>query len=407
MEKGRYSFKMLIGSILAGLVFAVIGEVLYQALKGILPRVAMAEIYFVGLFLFLGLAIWLIGKTVYSRTYKGVLMNRWAILLVAMLALTAVFELLYEIEIGKKDDAYIFVIDCSGSMCGNFTEANTGNYIEEGNDSEGLRFKAIDNMLADKPDDFQYAVYLFGSEVVCAREMGPKSDGEDYPRDSNMGGTAIKLTLETLMQDIKNKNTDLSKLNARVIFLSDGVSTDNVSAGSDIYKEILPVLEEYAAEGISIGTVGFIGADENLMTLIADETGGVFVNVDNVNDLEDAMFEAGDLGDARHLLGYRNSENLNLLYAIMRILFIIGLGVVIGLEKAVICEKFLDTTAVLKSSVVGSALAGICMEIGMNGLKLPSALIRVLACILISFTLLREDFLGRNDSGAEVRRGGR
>ncbi len=407
MEKGRYSFKMLIGSILAGLVFAVIGEVLYQALKGILPRVAMAEIYFVGLFLFLGLAIWLIGKTVYSRTYKGVPMNRWAILLVAMLALTAVFELLYEIEIGKKDDAYIFVIDCSGSMCGNFTEANTGNYIEEGNDSEGLRFKAIDNMLADKPDDFQYAVYLFGSEVVCAREMGPKSDGEDYPRDSNMGGTAIKLTLETLMQDIKNKNTDLSKLNARVIFLSDGVSTDNVSAGSDIYKEILPVLEEYAAEGISIGTVGFIGADENLMTLIADETGGVFVNVDNVNDLEDAMFEAGDLGDARHLLGYRNSENLNLLYAIMRILFIIGLGVVIGLEKAVICEKFLDTTAVLKSSVVGSALAGICMEIGMNGLKLPSALIRVLACILISFTLLREDFLGRNDSGAEVRRGGR
>ena len=47
MEKGRYSFKMLIGSILAGLVFAVIGEVLYQALKGILPRVVMAEIYFV------------------------------------------------------------------------------------------------------------------------------------------------------------------------------------------------------------------------------------------------------------------------------------------------------------------------------------------------------------------------
>lgn len=407
MEKGRYSFKMLIGSILAGLVFAIIGEVLYQALKGILPRVAMAEIYFVGLFLFLGLAIWLIGKTVYSRTYKGVLMNRWAILLVAMLALTAVFELLYEIEIEKKDDAYIFVIDCSGSMCGNFTDAITGNYIEEGSDAEGLRFKAIDNMLADKPDDFQYAVYLFGSEVVCAREMGPKSDGEDYPRDSSMGGTAIKLTLETLMQDIKNKNTDLSKLNARVIFLSDGVSTDNVSAGSDIYKEILPVLEEYAAEGISIGTVGFIGADEKLMNLIADETGGVFVNVDNVNDLEDAMFKAGDLGDARHLLGYRNSENLNLLYAIMRILFITGLGVVIGLEKAVICEKFLDTTAVLKSSVVGSALAGICMEIGMNGLKLPSALIRVLACILISFTLLREDFLGRNDSGAEVRRGGR
>lgn len=410
MEKGRYSFKMLIGSIVAGLVFAVIGEVLYQALKGVLPRVVMAVIYFVGLFLFLGLAIWLIGKTVYSRTYKGVPMNRWAILLVAMLALTAVFELLYEIEIGKKKDAYIFVVDCSGSMSSGSTVVDENGdflYEKEATDPNGLRFMAIDNMLADKPEDFQYAVYLFGTEVVCAREMAPKSDGQDYTHDEDMGGTAIKLTLETIMQDIKNKNMDLSKLNARVIFLSDGFSNDDDNVISDIYTEILPVLEEYAAEGISIGTVGVVGADEQLMNLIADKTGGVFVNVDNVNDLEDAMFKAGDLGDARHLLGYRNSENMNLLYAIMRILFITGLGVVIGLEKAVICEKFLDTAAVLKSSVVGSALAGICMEIGMNGLKLPSALIRVLACILISFTLLREDFLGRNDSGAEVRRGGR
>ena len=143
MEKGRYSFKMLIGSILAGLVFAVIGEVLYQALKGILPRVVMAEIYFVGLFLFLGLAIWLIGKTVYSRTYKGVPMNRWAILLVAMLALTAVFELLYEIEFGKKDDAYIFVIDCSGSMSEGFIDINTGEFVPNASDPDGLRFKEI------------------------------------------------------------------------------------------------------------------------------------------------------------------------------------------------------------------------------------------------------------------------
>ncbi len=400
MEKGRYSMKMLIGSILAGVVFAAIGEVLYQALKGILPRVAVAELYFVGLFLFLGLAIWLIGKTVYSRTYKGVPMKQWVRVFLAMLVLTAGFELLYEIEIGKKEDAYIFAIDCSNSMYGNFIDAVTGDFVEDGNDSEGLRFRAIDSMLADKPDDFQYAVYLFGSEVVCAREMGPKSDGQEYPRESEMGGTAVKLTLETLMRDIKNKDMDLSKLNAHVIFLSDGVATDL----SDI-NEINSVLDEYVEEGLSIGTVGVIGADENLMTLIADKTGGVFVNVDDVNDLEEAMFKAGDLGDERHLLGYRNSENLNLLYAVMRILLITGLGIVIGLEKAAICEKFMDTTAVIRSSAVGSALAGICMEMGMNALRMPPALIRVLVCLLISLTLLREDFLGRNDSGSEVRRG--
>ena len=405
MGKGRYSIKMLIGSILAGVVFAVIGEILYQGLKGILPRVAVAEIYFVGLFLFLGLAIWLIGKTVYSRTYKGVPMDRWIKVFVIMLVLAAVLELLYEIDFkAKKEDAYIFVIDCSGSMSEGTYDINGVNLIEGPTDPNGLRFNAIDAMLADKPDDFQYAVYLFGSEVVRAREMGPKSDGQAYDRDSAMGGTAIMLSLETLLDDIKKGDVDISDLNVRVVFMSDGYSTDEQNAGRDIYKEIVPVLEGYAAEEISVSTVGLLNADDQLMNQIAEKTGGVYVSVDNVDDLEYAMLKAGYLGYERHLLGYRNSENLNLLYAILRILFITGLGVVIGLEKAAICEKFLDTTAVLKSSVVGSALAGICMEIGMNALKLPPTLIRVLVCVLISFTLLREDLLGQNGSGAEVRR---
>lgn len=212
------------------------------------------------------------------------------------------------------------------------------------------------------------------------------------------------LSLETLLDDIKKGDVDISDLNVRVIFMSDGYSTDEQNAGRDIYKEIVPVLDGFAAEEISVSTVGLLNADDQLMNQIAEKTGGVYVSVDNVDNLEDAMLKAGDLGDERHLLGYRNSEDLNLLYAILRILFITGLGVVIGLEKAAICEKFLDTTAVLKSSVVGSALAGICMEIGMNALKLPPTLIRVLVCVLISFTLLREDLLGQNGSGAEVRR---
>lgn len=391
MEKGRYSLKMLIGSILAGVVFAIIGEVLYQALHDILPRVVMAEIYFVGLFLFLGLAIWLIGKAVYSRSYKGVPMNQWVKVFLAMLVLTAVFELIYEIQftgINKKTDAYIFVIDSSGSM------AET--------DPNGLRFKAIENMLAEKPQDFQYAVYLFSDDVIRVREMAPQSDNNMLPWNASDGGTAIKHTLETILEDIQSKNLDLSGLNAHIIFLSDGYSTD-----INFFNKygVTTILNDYAEEGISISTVGLLDADEELMTLIAEKTGGVFINVDDVNNLSDAMAQAGNMGkDNRHLLGFRNSGNLNLLYAIMRILFITGLGIVIGLEKTFICEKFLDTTAVLKSSAVGSVLAGICIEVGMNGLGIHPALIRLLVCILISFTLLREDFLGRNDSGAEVRR---
>lgn len=391
MEKGRYSGKMLIGSILAGIVFAIIGEVLYQALHGILPRAAMAEIYFVGLFLFLGLAIWLTGKSVYARSYKGVPMRQWIKVFLAMLVLTAVFELLYEIQIKGKNpeiDSYIFVIDSSGSMTTT--------------DPDGLRFDAIDKMLVQKPQDFRYAVYLFSDEAVRVRDMGPKDNAQEYSHGTGDGETAIKATLETVMEDIESRELDLTGLNAHVIFLSDGYATD-----IDFFHKysIATLLNEYAGKGISISTVGLLEADEALMSLIAEKTGGVFINVDDVNQLEEAMSQAGDLGtDNRHLLGYRNAVNLDLLYAVMRILFITGLGVIIGLEKAVICERFLDTAAVLRSSAVGSVLAGLCIEVGMNGMGIHPALIRMLCCVLISFTLLREDFLGRSQMGAPVRR---
>lgn len=383
---------MLIGSILAGAVFAVIGEIFYRTFHNGLPRVAMAELYFVGLFLFLGLAIWLIGKTVYSRTFKGVLWGQWIKIFLGMLVLTAAFELLYEIRIKWKApeiDSYIFAIDNSGSM--------------DSSDPEGLRFAAIDAILEEKPGDFQYAVYTFSDDVVLARQMGGRSQGEDYDKGVNGGGTAVRKTLETILEDIESGELHLAGGTAHVIFLSDGYATDIKEFNK---YGITTVLNQYAQKEISVSTVGLLDADEDLLALMAEKTGGVFVDVDDVANLEAAMSEAGNPGteDMRHLLGYRNAVRADILYAVMRILFITGLGVVIGLEKAVICEKFLDTAAVIRSSAVGSALAGICIEVGMNGLGIHPVLIRVLGCILISFTLLREDFIGEDDSDMLVLR---
>lgn len=391
MKKGRYSLKMLLGSIFAGVIFAFIGEAVYQALHNLLPRVAMAEIYFVGLFLFLGFAIWLIGKTVYSRSFKGVPMKQWVKVFLAMLVLTAVFELLYEIQIKWKAaeiDAYIFVIDDSGSMVDT--------------DPEGLRFAAIESILAEKPQDFCYAVYTFSDEATLVRGMEPQSNKAEYSHGNVWGGTAIKGTLEKILEDIDSGTLDVKGLNCHVIFLSDGDATDISSFNK---YSITTALNEYAQKGISISTVGLLYADVDLMSLIAEKTGGVFVSVDNVSNLEEGMAQAGTTGtDDRHLLGYRNAMKADLLYAVLRILFITGLGIVIGLEKAIICEKFLDTAAVIKSSAVGSVLAGLCIEVGMNGLGIHPVLIRMLVCILISFTLLREDFLGRSEADAQVLR---
>ncbi len=63
----------------------------------------------------------------------------------------------------------------------------------------------------------------------------------------------------------------------------------------------------------------------------------------------------------------------------------------VAVEKTVLCERFLNTNSVLASSVAGSALGGICLEAGMNMLGLHPSAMRAALCVLVGFTLLRED----------------
>ncbi len=76
---------------------------------------------------------------------------------------------------------------------------------------------------------------------------------------------------------------------------------------------------------------------------------------------------------------------------VLRVLFIICLGIIIAVEKAILCERFLNTNTVLSSSVAGSVMAGIFMEAGMDFFCLPPGIVRITACVLVAFTLLHED----------------
>ena len=55
--------------------------------------------------------------------------------------------------------------------------------------------------------------------------------------------------------------------------------------------------------------------------------------------------------------------------------------------------------------MIGSALAGVCIEIGMNMFGVHPTIVRILVCALISFTLLKCDFEGMRGRDAEVYRG--
>lgn len=144
------------------------------------------------------------------------------------------------------------------------------------------------------------------------------------------------------------------------------------------------------------------------MTMIADKTGGVYVKAEDVTTLEAAMNQAAvSHNTARNLLGYRSAFFLNGLLGVMRIVFIALLGVVIAVEKTILAERFLDTSAVLMSSAIGSILAGICIEIGMNMLGVHPTIMRMITCVLIAFTLLKNDLGNRYEEGAGVKYAGR
>lgn len=390
MEKGKYSGKMLIGSILAGLLYAGMGEIFYQELKGTISDLVVVAGYLIGLFLFVGLSVWLLSKLVYNRTFKRVSIKQWVYILIAMLVLTIGFEWIYEMQFKgrtKRYDTYLFVIDHSGSM--------------DRNDPNGLRFEAIEHVLAEKPDSFSYAVYLFSDSATLVRKLGDQTDSSDYDRGENQGMTAIRGTLQTVLEDIENGTLDVNKRNVHIILLSDGAATD-----IDSYEELFAVLDGFVQKEISISTVGLLDADTELMTSIAETTGGVFVSVENIEDLNTAMVQAGKNEFVeRNLIDYREGEQAQILYAWMRIGFLIVLGGLIGLQKVVICERFLNTLSVIRSTIVGSVLAGCSMEIGINSLEVKPVVVRGVFCVIVCFTLLREDFLGKDTLGAEVYRG--
>lgn len=75
----------------------------------------------------------------------------------------------------------------------------------------------------------------------------------------------------------------------------------------------------------------------------------------------------------------------------LRVVLIAGLGMLVAVEKTVLCERFLNTNSVLVSSAVGSVLAGVCLEVGMNLLGAEPSAARVAGCVLMGVTVLYED----------------
>lgn len=378
MSRSRFSVKMLAGSILAGLIYGLAGEFFYLKMERSISHILVTAIYFTGMYLFLGFAVYTIGKLGHYQAYGPVNRRQWAAAFLLMLLLSALFEFLYgRIGTGGKQQvsSYLFVIDHSGSM--------------EKTDPDGMRYQAIEKLLENKDPEFSYGIYLFSDSAELVRNMAPVSAGGAMQETVNSGGTAVIHALDTILQDLDQGKLVLDD-RCRMILLSDGYATDvDDSSRYDCIRR----LEQFADRGISISTVGMTGnVDKQLLMLAADKTGGTYVSVTDIEQLEQGMRQAAQTEkENRNLLGYRSESSTGILFAVMRIFFIICLGMLTAVEKTVLCERFLNTNSVLASSMAGSALAGICLEAGMNTLGLHPSAMRIALCVLIAFTLLHED----------------
>lgn len=379
MSRKRFSFKMLAGSILAGAAYGIAGEAAYSYLKQRVSPTLVTALYFTGMYLFIGIVVYLVGRMGHAKADGQVNKKQWAAALLLTVLLSALFAYVYSwIGTGGRRQefaAYLFVIDHSGSM--NQT------------DPEALRYQAVEKLLEDKEPEFCYGIYQFADQAQMVRNMAPVGEKHTAYKVENTGGTAFIRVLDTILQDLESGKLKLPD-RCRMILLSDGYATD-VDAASRY--DCIRRLEQFADKGISISTVGMAAdVDMELLMLAADKTGGIYVGVQDIGQLEAGMRQAAQPDvEHRDLLGYRSVGEADWVLAVLRVVFIIGLGILVAVEKTVLCERFLNTNSVLASSVAGSALGGICLEAGMNMLGLHPSAMRAALCVLVGFTLLRED----------------
>ena len=224
------------------LIFVIFGA-LYGLLTNIVFEKLVSEIwtplaialYFLVFAVLLNLLVFIIVKKSGNDSARKILIRDMAIVVVAVFISSMLFEFLYELGLNvemTETDSYILMIDDSASM--------------ESSDPDKQRGDAIRKLVKDKPDTFNYAIYVFADDVKQARDMQPKSDGYSKIELNTEGGTAMFQCLETVITDISSGELNVTP-GTRVLLLSDGYAGDTPLMKSKL-------LREYVKSGIVIST---------------------------------------------------------------------------------------------------------------------------------------------------------
>lgn len=367
----------LIISLIFAVVYGILGEIIYKIDFGTSSRIGNVVLYIIMFAVLFSLILIFRGITKRRYVKVGKLIKTILVLSLCFMILTPLFEFIYElgkgkIEIDKYDDIqYVYLIDDSGSMSTN--DENNDRYIAVGN--------IINNM--DTTDAF--AVYRFANKAECVTGMG-STTSNNYKFNSqalNIGGST---NLLSSINDII-KNIDTRKINTKIIVLTDGSPSDNY------FGKYNRVIKNCIKNNVSISAVGFGSPNERFLDDLAKSTGGVYVYSDSVDQLQNSLTAVVDtvtssVSNNRDLLGYRlDSKAYNVLYILMRIIFLSILGIIWSMIKISLIGETLYADRILKIMGLLTCIAAVLIEVLLL-VGVPELLVRMLFCILWSITLM-------------------
>lgn len=376
-EASKFNLVLIPITIIAGIVSWLIGQVFYAAFIDIMPRPVLIGCLFLMLGFILSAVVFAYSNAA-GIFEENVLTGNQSIgsaigLIAGGLALVfgtgVLFQWIYGLDITGKNPAptsYIFVIDDSGSM--------------EDSDPANERFAAIATVLDGMDEDFPYIVYGFANEVEVIKSMAPISEGIPNMSGYSSGGTAMKAALVRVIDDYESGAWDGGK-SPKVILLTDGYAGD-----IDSFRSISNVLERYTEANISISTVGLGEVDYALMEDISETTGGVFIDVSNASELSGAMGSAARQHTDRDLVSVRHTGSSNILYGVLRVVFLTLLGSFIGLIAAAAYGNPDSTSFTVIMSIIQSFIGGLLMEIGTD-VGISDKFMWLLLWLLIASTL--------------------
>lgn len=389
----RFHLALFICALVGGILAALIGRAIYSGIYD--P--SGSNVVMVGLILAVISGLILLACALCELFRPRLTMNRefnlprilsGLLVAVAVFAVGCLCEFIYELHGTYTPiffDDYIFVIDDSESMLKT--------------DPMQLRYSALGELLDSLDDNRRAGLVRFNENARASVDMAELDEAqrgllsEELNHPSSSGSTNIFGALEVSL-DIYRSAARSNRVPV-VVLLSDGFHSS--AYGRSEFNE---TVDAFLEEGVVINTVSLgQNADEVLLEQLAQATGGQYFKVKEAGDLAEAFQHASTAVTYRCLFSSRSGvQRWNVLYMILRVLFLALPGVFIGFFILLLLQNRLVNRQLLVSGAAG-LLAGVVMEVGTL-FFLPLTLTQVVSWILYSIVLVRY-----NDSVSGIRQG--